>query len=137
MADNFSDVLIVDVAPGDETASVDRVRRLVLWLAAEVQRRAVARFSAPPGHRDPFVVLVVDGWEEAYNGAFSGGGASEGTRPLVVSYASSPPAEVLYADLDGDYAFDETTEKRQPYGLAAAITRTSSDAEGRVVVEKA
>lgn len=43
-------------------------------------------------------VQVVNGWEEAYNSAFSGGGASEGTRPLVVSYASSPPAEVLYAD---------------------------------------
>jgi thiamine transport system substrate-binding protein len=43
-------------------------------------------------------VPVVDGWEEAYNTAFSGGGASEGARPLVVSYASSPPAEVLYAD---------------------------------------
>ncbi|MEO7570904.1 MAG: thiamine ABC transporter substrate-binding protein, partial [Acidimicrobiales bacterium] len=43
-------------------------------------------------------VQVVDGWEEAYNTAFSGGGASEGTRPLVVSYASSPPAEVLFAE---------------------------------------
>jgi thiamine transport system substrate-binding protein len=43
-------------------------------------------------------VQVVDGWDEAYNTVFSGGGASEGTRPLVVSYASSPPAEVLYAD---------------------------------------
>lgn len=43
-------------------------------------------------------VQVVDGWEEAYNTAFSGGGASEGDRPLVVSYASSPPAEVIYAD---------------------------------------
>ena len=43
-------------------------------------------------------VQVTDGWEEAYNAAFSGGGASEGNRPLVVSYASSPPAEVLYAD---------------------------------------
>lgn len=43
-------------------------------------------------------VQVTDGWEEAYNSAFSGGGASEGDRPLVVSYASSPPAEVLYAD---------------------------------------
>jgi thiamine transport system substrate-binding protein len=43
-------------------------------------------------------VEVVDGWDEAYNVVFSGGGASEGTRPLVVSYASSPPAEVLYAD---------------------------------------
>ncbi|MFZ0546566.1 MAG: thiamine ABC transporter substrate-binding protein, partial [Candidatus Promineifilaceae bacterium] len=41
-------------------------------------------------------VLVVDGWEDAYWGQFSG--ASDGDRPLVVSYASSPPAEVVYAD---------------------------------------
>ena len=40
-------------------------------------------------------VLVVDGWEEAYNVRFSGS-AGEGTRPIVVSYASSPPAEVIY-----------------------------------------
>jgi thiamine transport system substrate-binding protein len=43
-------------------------------------------------------VLAVDGWEQAYNDEFSGGGASEGDRPLVVSYASSPPAEVIYAE---------------------------------------
>jgi thiamine transport system substrate-binding protein len=43
-------------------------------------------------------VQVVDGWEEAYYSSFSGGLGSEGDRPLVVSYASSPPAEVLYAD---------------------------------------
>jgi thiamine transport system substrate-binding protein len=42
-------------------------------------------------------VLVTSGWEDAYYGSFSGG-AGEGDRPLVVSYASSPPAEVLYAD---------------------------------------
>ena len=42
-------------------------------------------------------VKVVGGWEEAYNGEFSGG-AGEGDRPLVVSYASSPPAEVVFAD---------------------------------------
>ena len=41
-------------------------------------------------------VYVVDGWEQAYNGDFSGGGESKGTKPLVVSYASSPPAEVFY-----------------------------------------
>jgi thiamine transport system substrate-binding protein len=41
---------------------------------------------------------VEDGWESAYNSVFSGGGESSGTRPLVVSYASSPPAEVIYAD---------------------------------------
>lgn len=43
-------------------------------------------------------VVVSDGWEDAYYGEFSGGATSEGTRPLVVSYASSPPAEVIYAD---------------------------------------
>lgn len=41
-------------------------------------------------------VLVVDGWEEAYTVRFSGS-AGKGDRPLVVSYASSPPAEVIYA----------------------------------------
>jgi thiamine transport system substrate-binding protein len=42
-------------------------------------------------------VEVVDGWEQAYNDRFSGsaGGKGKGDRPLVVSYASSPPAEVL------------------------------------------
>ncbi|WP_055486328.1 thiamine ABC transporter substrate binding subunit [Streptomyces sp. WMMB 322] len=42
-------------------------------------------------------VEVVDGWEQAYNERFSGsaGGKGKGDRPLVVSYASSPPAEVL------------------------------------------
>ncbi|NWF28897.1 thiamine ABC transporter substrate-binding protein [Streptomyces sp. PKU-EA00015] len=46
-------------------------------------------------------VKVVDGWEQAYNEEFSGsaGGKKAGAdRPLVVSYASSPPVEVLYAD---------------------------------------
>jgi len=43
-------------------------------------------------------VEVTDGWEDAYYGSFSGGTTSDGTRPLVVSYASSPPAEVIFAD---------------------------------------
>ncbi|MGW1783599.1 thiamine ABC transporter substrate-binding protein [Streptomyces sp. NPDC002143] len=46
-------------------------------------------------------VKVVDGWEQAYNEEFSGsaGGKKAGAdRPLVVSYASSPPAEVIYGD---------------------------------------
>ncbi len=43
-------------------------------------------------------VEVTDGWEDAYYGSFSGGSGSEGERPLVVSYASSPPAEVAFAD---------------------------------------
>jgi len=40
-------------------------------------------------------VLVVGGWYEAYYTEFSRYG---GERPLVVSYASSPPAEILFAD---------------------------------------
>lgn len=41
-------------------------------------------------------VLVVDDWESAYYGQFSGS-SGEGPRPIVVSYASSPPAEVIFA----------------------------------------
>ncbi len=48
-------------------------------------------------------VKVDDGWETAYYSDFSGG-SGEGDRPLVVSYASSPPAEVANADV----AVDET-----------------------------
>ena len=43
-------------------------------------------------------VLVVDGWEEAYTVRFSGAAGSKGNRPIVVSYASSPPAEVIFRD---------------------------------------
>ncbi|MFD9541668.1 thiamine ABC transporter substrate binding subunit [Streptomyces sp. NPDC060022] len=46
-------------------------------------------------------VKVVDGWEQAYNEEFSGSAGGKKTkadRPLVVSYASSPPVEVLYAE---------------------------------------
>jgi thiamine transport system substrate-binding protein len=40
-------------------------------------------------------VLVVEDWTDAYYGEFTVAGG--GTRPLVVSYASSPPAEVFFA----------------------------------------
>jgi thiamine transport system substrate-binding protein len=42
-------------------------------------------------------VLAVDGWEEAYTQQFSGASGSPGKRPIVVSYATSPAAEVLFA----------------------------------------
>ncbi len=41
-------------------------------------------------------VAVADGWEDAYWGQFSA--ASDGDRPIVVSYATSPPAEVYFAE---------------------------------------
>jgi thiamine transport system substrate-binding protein len=48
-------------------------------------------------------VLVTDGWSEAYYDHFSGSGQG-GDRPIVVSYASSPAAEVLFADPPTDEA---------------------------------
>ncbi len=42
-------------------------------------------------------VLVENGWSEAYYEAFSLYG---GDRPIVVSYASSPPAEVIFAETE-------------------------------------
>jgi thiamine transport system substrate-binding protein len=39
-------------------------------------------------------VVVESGWETAYYGQFSA--ASEGNRPMVVSYATSPAAEVYF-----------------------------------------
>lgn len=47
-------------------AEPDRIRRLVTWLAAETQRRAGARF-APGRGPDPWIVLVIDGWEHFEN----------------------------------------------------------------------
>jgi thiamine transport system substrate-binding protein len=62
----------------------------------------VARFGTD-GWRDYWEQLrgndvkVVDGWEQAYNTEFSGS-AGRGNYPLVVSYASSPPVEVVNAE---------------------------------------
>ena len=44
-------------------------------------------------------VRIVPGWDQAYYGEFSGG-SGEGDRPIVVSYATSPVAEVYFGDLD-------------------------------------
>ena len=60
----------------------------------------VARFGAA-GYQDYWRslrandVLVENDWTSAYEGQFTSGG--KGSRPMVVSYASSPPAEIVYA----------------------------------------
>ncbi|MEX0592359.1 MAG: thiamine ABC transporter substrate-binding protein [Nitriliruptoraceae bacterium] len=46
-------------------------------------------------------VVVTDGWSETYYDEFTLHG---GDRPIVVSYASSPPAEVFFADPQPDVA---------------------------------
>lgn len=42
-------------------------------------------------------VLVTEGWEDAYYTHFSGS-SGKGPRPLVVSYATSPAAEVFFSE---------------------------------------
>jgi len=42
-------------------------------------------------------VAIVDGWETAYRTNFSGS-SGHGPQPMVVSYASSPAAEVVFAE---------------------------------------
>ncbi len=65
-------------------------------------------------------VKVVDGWETAYNVDFSGS-AGKGDRPLVVSYASSPPFEVT------DPA---TPPDRAPTGVIAATCYRQTEFAG-------
>src|SRR5207342_374642 len=42
-------------------------------------------------------VKIADGWTQAYTVEFSGS-SGKGSYPLVVSYGSSPPAEVIGTD---------------------------------------
>ena len=48
-------------------------------------------------------VVVVDGWETAYYTNFSGS-SGRGPQPMVVSYGTSPAAEVIYAETPLDDA---------------------------------
>ena len=66
-------------------------------------------------------VLVVDGWEDAYYVALLRLGGSKGKRPVVVSYASSPPAEVIFAK-------PRPTRLRPASSRRAASGRSSSPA---------
>lgn len=63
---------------------------------------ATVRHFGDPGYLDYWKdlrengVVVVDGWETAYYTAFSGS-SGQGPQPMVVSYATSPAAEVMFA----------------------------------------
>jgi len=75
-------------------------------------------------------VLVTDGWSDTYYGAFTH--ASDGDRPLVVSYASSPPAEVLFASEPTDTAptgvITDTCYRQIEYAGILASTSRVDDA---------
>lgn len=82
-------------------------------------------------------VAIVNGWSEAYLSEFTAGGGA-GDRPLVVSYSTSPPAEIVYAEepkperpstsvmLDGCYRQVE---------FAGVLRGTQDTASARAVVD--
>lgn len=84
-------------------------------------------------------VEVVDSWTTAYYDRFTGaaGGTGGGDRPLVVSYATSPPAEVVFADPprdDAPTAVSTGTCFRQ-VEYAGVLRGTDSPEAARLLVE--
>jgi thiamine transport system substrate-binding protein len=80
-------------------------------------------------------VEVVDGWEEAYYERFSWAGG--GPKPLVVSYGTSPPAEVLFADppvTEAPTAVVDTTCFRQ-VEFAGVLRGTDAPDEAEQLVD--
>lgn len=82
-------------------------------------------------------VLVVDGWEQAYFGEFSGAGGGEGERPVVVSYATSPVAEVVFAEepLDGAPTAAVTGSCYRQVEFAGVLAGTDHPEEARRVID--
>ena len=91
----YKDLLVVE----DPTTSSPGLAFLLATIAAEGD-----------GWQDYWQALedngveVADSWDSAYYERFSGAAGSPGDRPLVVSYGSSPPAEVVFADPPRDDA---------------------------------
>ncbi len=82
-------------------------------------------------------VSVASGWEAAYYGEFSGAAGSEGDRPLVVSYASSPPAEVIFAEEELDEAPTGVIEAScfKQIEFAGVLAGTDAPDEARALVD--
>ena len=82
-------------------------------------------------------VAVSSGWEDAYYGQFSGAAGSEGDRPLVVSYASSPPAEVIFAEEELDAAPTGVIEAScfQQIEFAGVLAGTDAPEAARAFVD--
>ena len=80
-------------------------------------------------------ILVVESWSDAYYGHFTA--ASDGERPLVVSYATSPPAEVLFADprpTQAPTAVAALTCFRQ-YEFAGILRGTKHEAQAQLLID--
>lgn len=81
-------------------------------------------------------VEVASDWSDAYFGRFSGG-ANEGDNPMVVSYASSPVAEVIYADPRPETAPTGVLEDGcfRQVEFAGVLAGTDAPAEARALVD--
>lgn len=81
-------------------------------------------------------VEVASDWSDAYYGRFSGG-ANEGDNPMVVSYASSPVAEVIYADPRPETAPTGVLEDGcfRQVEFAGVLKGTDAPAEARALVD--
>jgi len=81
-------------------------------------------------------VRTVDGWEQAYYDEFTGGGAG-GERPLVVSYASSPAAAVVFADppIDASPVGTMTASCFRQVEFAGILAGTEHRAAARELVD--
>lgn len=80
-------------------------------------------------------VLIVESWSDAYYGHFTA--ASDGTRPIVVSYATSPPAEVIFADprpAEAPTAVAALTCFRQ-YEFAGILRGSKHVAQARLLID--
>ncbi|MGQ0838141.1 thiamine ABC transporter substrate-binding protein [Actinokineospora sp.] len=77
-------------------------------------------------------VKVVSGWEEAYTQEFSGS-SGKGPRPIVVSYASSPSAEIGDNGLPRTQALLDTCFRQVEY--AGILTGAKNPDDARKVVD--
>ncbi len=80
-------------------------------------------------------VYISQDWTDTYYGQFSGSAGSEGDRPLIVSYASSPPAEIFFADPQpetaptGAIVTDDTCFRQIEFAGILAGTQNQAAAE--------
>lgn len=80
-------------------------------------------------------VRVAADWEAAYYGDFTVGGG--GDRPIVVSYASSPPADVVFAEEEKDEPAIGVVEDGcfRQVELAGILAGTDHEEEARELVD--
>ena len=97
---------------------------------------------APDGYLDYWKsltangVVVVNDWETAYYTNFSGS-SGKGAQPMVVSYASSPAAEVVFADHQtGRFAHRLHRGARTPASARWNSSASSKAPKKRALAEK-